>query len=506
MRGGRDRAYGDAMTTERVDIAVIGAGFAGIGAAWQLIAHGYNDFAVLERGDEVGGTWRDNTYPGAACDIRSDLYSFSFAPNPGWSTAYGQQPEILAYLVRVSRQRGIRDHIRFGTDLQSATWDGDAGRWLLETSRGAMSARVLISGHGLLIDPHRPAIDGLDSFGGTVFHSSQWDHSVDLTGKRVAVIGTGASAIQIVPAIQPEVGRLLVFQRTPPWIVSRHDHRSSSLRRRLFAGVPAVQRAVRSLIFAEYDARWLGFVHPRVGAVVERLSTRHRDAQVRDPSLRARLTPHYRIGCKRVLVSDDYYPAIQRENVDYIDDPIERIEPHAVVTADGRRHPVDVLVLATGFDATRPRIADRIVGAHGETLAHAWRDGMFALHAATVPAFPNLFFLHGPNAALSHNSVVVMIEAQVRYAIDALDRMGGAGVDAVAEPTEDAMARYESGLQRALAKGVWTRGGCTSFYLDANGRNTVIWPRSAIGFRRSVRRFDPREYTITRAGRPARVP
>jgi cation diffusion facilitator CzcD-associated flavoprotein CzcO len=489
--------------SERVDIVVIGAGFAGIGAAWQLIEHGFTDFIVLERGDEVGGTWRDNTYPGAACDVRSDLYSFSFAPNPSWSSAYGKQEEILAYLTAVSHERGIREHIRFGEELLHATWDSAVRRWDLQTSRGAVSARVILSGHGQLIDPHLPAIEGLESFAGPWFHSARWDHSVELAGKRVAVIGTGASAIQIVPALQPTVGRLTVFQRTPPWIIPRHDRPTSARRRRMFGAAPAFQRASRSLIFALNDTRWFGFAHPRVGAVIERFSAHHLKAQVADPELRARLSPDYRIGCKRVLVSDDFYPALQQPNVDYVTDPIARIEADAVVTADGRRHPVDVLVCATGFDATRSRIAEHIVGANRSTLAEVWTDGMFALRGATVPGFPNLFFLHGPNAALSHNSAVVMIEDQIGYAIDALQRTRG---DAVIEPLPAAVDRYERWLRRHLDRGVWSRGGCSSFYLDAGRRNTVLWPRRAAAFRRVTRRFDPSEYAIGRAGERIEAP
>ncbi|WP_431279290.1 flavin-containing monooxygenase [Leifsonia poae] len=481
---------------ERCDIAVIGAGFAGIGAAWQLIEHGLTDFVVVERGDEVGGTWRDNSYPGAACDIKSDLYSFSFAPNPGWRWTYGRQPEILEYLIGVSRRRGIREHIRFGVELERATWDAEAGRWTLLTSQGTLSARVLLSGHGPLIDPQWPAIPGLESFTGHLFHSSRWDHTLDLTGKRVAVIGTGASAIQIVPALQAQVERLTVYQRTPPWIIARHDRPTSRIRRRVFATLPILQRARRAVVFTLNDARWFGFTRPRIGAIVERVASRHLAKQVSDPALRARLHPEYRIGCKRVLVSDDFYPAIQRPNVELVTDAIERIEADAIVTRDGVRRPVDVIVCATGFTATRPRIAERIVGDGGRVLADVWSGGMFALRGSTVPGFPNLYILTGPNTALAHNSVVFMIEAQIHYAIDALEQTGfGAVVDA--RPA--AATRYNRWLDRSLARGVWSRGGCTSFYLDASGRNTALWPLRAASFRRTTHRFDPNEYRIEQA-------
>jgi cation diffusion facilitator CzcD-associated flavoprotein CzcO len=476
-----------------VDIAVLGAGIAGIGAAWQLLENGFTDFVVLERADEVGGTWRDNTYPGAACDIPSDLYSFSFAPNPSWNSVYGGQQEILDYLKAVSRRPGLRDRIRFGQDVLEAVWDAEARRWRIVTSGGTVTCRVLLSGHGQLVDPHLPAIEGLDTFAGPRFHSAHWDHSVDLRGKRIGVIGTGASAIQIVPALQPTVGELTVFQRTPPWIIPRHDRPTSEARKRLFAAIPAVQRVRRAITFGIFDARWFGFSHPRLGAAIELIATRHLNAQVADRGLRERLKPDYRIGCKRVLVSDDFYPAIQQSNVDYVTDSIERVTPDGVVTADGARHPLDVLVFATGFEPTRPRIAEHIVGASGSTLADAWHDGMYALRGATVPGFPNFFLLHGPNAALSHNSAIYMIESQIGYAMDALRRMRG---DAVMDARPESVDAYYRSLGRDLSDGVWS-SGCANFFLDpGSGRNTVLWPRRAASFRSAVRRFDPREYRI----------
>jgi cation diffusion facilitator CzcD-associated flavoprotein CzcO len=474
------------------DIVIIGAGFAGIAAAWQLIAHGITDFVVLERGDEVGGTWRDNSYPGAACDIKSDLYSFSFAPNPDWSHAYSRQPEILDYLIGVSHRRGIREHLRFGVELQKAEWHEERGRWTLSTSAGELTTRVLWLGSGQLVDPHLPDIPGAASFG-QVFHSARWDHSVDLAHKRVGVVGTGASAIQIVPALQPIVDELVVFQRTPPWIIPRHDKPTSALRRRLFRAVPALQRLMRGAIFAFDDARWFGFAHPRVGKAIEGIASHHLQKQVGDPRLRARLRPPYRIGCKRVLVSDDYYPALGEKNVALETEPISRIEPSAVVLADGSARDLDILIFATGFEATRPAIADRIVGRAGRTLADTWSTGMRALRGAAVPGFPNLYLLHGPNAALSHNSALYMIERQVEYALTALLSLPE---DGVAECLPEALDRYEHWLQPALDRGVWSTGGCTSFYLDAENRNTVLWPKRAASFRRAAA-FRPDEYRIT---------
>lgn len=480
--------------TERVDVVVIGAGFAGLGAAWRLLDAGITDWVLLERASEVGGTWRDNTYPGAACDIRSDLYSLSFAPNPSWTTSYGHQPEILEYLKRLADRPELRERIRFDTELEKATWNAAGGRWRLKTSRGELSARVVLSGHGPLIDPQLPDIPGLATFAGAIFHSARWDHSVDLTGKRVAVIGTGASAIQIVPALQPIVGHLDVMQRTPAWIIPRGDRATSWLRRRAFAAMPALQRVSRDAIFRSNDARWFGFAHPAIGKVIQALALFQLNRQVHDKQLRARLRPSYRIGCKRILVSDDFYPALQQPNVDLVTSPITRIEPDRMVTADGIEHEVDAIVLATGFDATAPAIAKRYVGVNGSTLAQAWAGGMFALRGSTIPGFPNLFLLQGPNASLGHNSAVFMIEAQIEYALAALT---SAPPDAVLDARTDATTNYNRWLDRSLDKGVWATGGCTSFYLDPSGRNTVLWPRRAAQFRAATRRFNPREYVIS---------
>lgn len=478
---------------DQVDIVVIGAGFAGLGAAWQLLAHGFTDFVVLERAGEVGGTWRENTYPGAACDIRSDLYSFSFAPNPGWRHAYGRQPEILDYLRTVSHRRGIAEHLRLNEELLHAHWDSGGRCWHLATSRRALTARVLLSGHGPLIDPHLPDIAGLRSFAGPVFHSSSWDHGTALAGRRVAVIGTGASAIQIVPALATEVAELTLYQRTPPWIIPRHDHPTSPARRRLFAAMPATQKLSRAWNFSLNDARWLGLAHPRAGAAMERYANWHRNHQLRDPQLSELMRPRYRIGCKRVLVSDDFYPALQRRNVNLVTEPIARFDAGAIITSDGVRRPVDVVVCATGFEATRPKIAERIAGADGSTLAEAWTDGMVALRGATVPGFPNLFLLLGPNTVLAHNSAIYMLETQIRYVVDAL-RTTPAG--AVVEATRDALQAYNSYLDGHLTRGVWAWGGCSSFYLDAGGRNTVLWPRRAAAFRQLASRFDAGEYSV----------
>ncbi|MDB5045675.1 MAG: 4-hydroxyacetophenone monooxygenase, partial [Deinococcus sp.] len=424
-----------------------------------------------------------------------DLYSFSFAPNPAWSHRYARQPEILAYLRQTAAESGILPRIRFGHEVMRAEWDEAEQLWHIQTSQGAYTARVLISGHGPLIDPKWPAIPGLDSFAGERFHSARWNHAVDLTGKRVAVIGTGASAIQFVPEVQRVAEQLTVFQRTPPWVMPRLDRPTSQRRRELFQRFPLLQRAARQWVFGVAEARFLSFSHRRVGALVERLGHQHLEAQISDPVLRAKLRPRYRLGCKRILVSDDYYPALQQPNVELVTEAITEIRGQEVITADGTRRSFDVLIGGTGFNATQPPVARLIFGRGGRSLAEAWSDHMEALRGTAVAGFPNLFMLVGPNTALGHNSIVYIIEAQIDYVLQALDHMDAHHLAAL-EPRLDAQQAYSEGLQTRLRDSVWVQGGCTSYYLDAQGRNSTLWPQRAAQFRQAVRRFDPGEYQV----------
>jgi cation diffusion facilitator CzcD-associated flavoprotein CzcO len=483
------------------DTVVIGAGFAGLGMAWQLAANGFDDVVLLERGNEVGGTWRDNVYPGAACDIPSDLYSFSFAQNPEWEHRYGHQPEILEYLKRVSEDWDIRSRIRFGTEVESARWDPGIARWRIRTSTGNFVARVLISGHGPLVEPVWPALPGLRDFAGPLLHSARWAHGALTTGKRVAVIGTGASSIQLVPAIQPGALTMSVFQRSAPWILPRHDHPTSELRRRLFRVAPVLQRANRARVFLSNETRFAAFASRFIGAAAERMSRRYLRSQIADPELRAALEPDYRIGCKRILVDSEWYRALQQDNCELVTSPIARVEPWAIVTEDGHRHPADILVCATGFDATHPRIAEIIHDENGRSLAEAWSEGMSALRGTTVFGFPNLYLLVGPNTALGHNSIVYVIEAQIRYVLGALAFQRETGVR-VLEARRDSTDAWNRRLQSRLAGSVWTTGGCTSFYLDEAGRNTTLWPGPALGLGLALRRFHPGEYRRDETGVP----
>ena len=483
------------MTTRHVRVGIIGAGFSGLGMAAQLTRHGIDDFLVVERAHEVGGTWRDNTYPGAACDIRSDLYSFSFAPNPDWDHRYGRQREILEYLKGIADRYELRPKILFGAELTRAEWDDKSAGWRVETSLETFTADVLVSGNGPLIDPKWPAIPGLESFAGPRFHSAQWRHDAYLAGKRIAVIGTGASAIQFVPELQKFAGRVTVFQRTPPWIIPRADKPTSDGRKRWFARVPVAQRLARAAIFSSAEARFLGFRFKPIGRVFEAVSRRFLRSEVKDPVLRAKLTPDYRIGCKRILISSDYYAALTKPCVELVTDAIASIEDHEIVTADGTRRRFDVLIGGTGFDATHPSIAPLLHGRDGSSLADHWSPHMAALRGTTVPGFPNLFLLVGPNTALGHNSMIYMIEAQLGYVLQALQFMDATGTRVV-EPRLEAQAANNDRIQRDVSGSVWTTGGCRSYYLDDGGRNTTLWPRRAGAFRGVVRTFDPSEYLV----------
>jgi cation diffusion facilitator CzcD-associated flavoprotein CzcO len=482
------------------EVAILGAGFSGIGMAVRLLQAGVDDIVVLERGSDVGGTWRDNTYPGAACDIPSDLYSFSFAPNPDWTRIFPPQREIQAYLRGVADRFGVTPNIRFGTELERADWDETARMWRLSVRADAggggaraglseIEARVFVSASGPFVDPTWPAIPGLESFAGARFHSARWDHGIDPAGTRVAVIGTGASAIQFVPELRKVAAHVDVFQRSAPWIMPRLDRGTSRLRRAAFRRLPVLQRISRGFTFRTYELRWPVFANRVIGAVGGFGLGLLRRLALRDRELDRRATPHYRVGCKRILISDDWYPAIRSANVELVTDAITRIEPDAVVTADGVCHPVDVLICATGFSVTAPVIASRIHGRDGRTLAEVWKPHASALKGTAVAGFPNLFQLLGPNTTLAHNSMIGMIEAQIGYVLQAIT-----GAAPVLEARPEAVAAYDAKIQDAMGSVVWTTGGCASYYFDAEGRNTAAWPHGAARFARELRHFDEAEY------------
>jgi cation diffusion facilitator CzcD-associated flavoprotein CzcO len=482
---------------DHYQVVIVGSGFSGLGAAIKLKQAGFHDFAVLEKADAVGGTWRDNTYPGCACDVESHLYSFSFAPNPGWSRTFSPQREILAYLRRCAEDFGVLPHVRFQHELRSAAWDERARRWRIDTSRGPISADVLIAGMGPLHEPALPELPGLASFQGRTFHSARWDHTYPLAGKRVAVVGTGASAIQFVPAIQPEVGKLHLFQRTPAWVLPRLDRPIPPRLRRLFDVLPAAQRVLRSAIYARREAYILLFRNPQVMKWAQRLAVRHLEREVADPVLRDKLTPRFRLGCKRVLISDDYLASLTRSNVEVVTDAIREVRPHSIVSADGTEREVDAIVFGTGFQVTDPPFARKVVGRGGRTLHEAWQGSPAAHLGTTVAGFPNLFLLLGPNTGLGHTSVVFMMESQLELVVRALEHMRAHQL-ATLEPRPEAQARWVAELAAHSADTVWTEGGCASWYIDKTGRNSAIWPSFTFAFRRRAR-FRADEYVL--AGR-----
>ena len=487
-------------------VAIVGTGFAGLGAAIQLAKAGIDDYVLLERADDVGGTWRDNTYPGCACDVPSQLYSFSFALNPDWTRSFSPQPEIWDYLRRVAKDYDIPSRTWFAAEMQAAEWDDTHQRWRIETAGGPLTADVLVSGMGFLSDPSVPSLPGLESFRGTTFHSATWDHDHDLTGERVAVVGTGASAIQFVPEIAPRVGTLHLFQRTAPWVTPRTDRRVTSVERAVYRRFPAVQRLVRGLIYWGRECLVVGFtVRPRLMKVLEKGARRHLERQVPDPELRAKLTPDYTLGCKRILLSNTYLPALCRPNVEVVTAGIREVREHSIVTDDGTERAVDTIVFGTGFRVTDAPLATRIRGRNGQLLVDAWADGAQAYRGTTVTGFPNFFMIVGPNTGLGHSSMVYMIESQLNYLVDCLRYMSDSDT-ATVEVRDQPQTTFNRRVQRRMKQTVWSTGGCSSWYLDKQGLNTTLWPWATWNFRRLTRRFDADAYVVRpRENDPARA-
>ncbi|MBT0567250.1 NAD(P)/FAD-dependent oxidoreductase [Williamsia sp. CHRR-6] len=489
-------AVPESTPTPHIDVAIIGSGFGGLGAAIRLTQEGRGDFLVFERNSGLGGTWHVNTYPGAQCDIPSALYSFSFAPNPNWTRLYPLQDEIEQYLNDCADQFDVRHKIRFGHDVHSTSWDDATARWTVVTSQGTWTARVLIAALGPFSEPAVPDIAGLDTFAGTVFHSAKWDHDHDLTGERVGVIGTGASAVQFVPHVAAIAGHLTLFQRTPTWIMPHPDRPVAPALRRIFAKAPVTQRGLRSLCNLAQEAlvpglvRWPGLL--KSAAVVARMHIRR---QVSDPQLREKLTPTYSFGCKRPTFSNKFYPALTRPNVTVETTGIRSVRPTGIETVDGTLHELDTIVLGTGFAVAKHPGFGLIHGRGGKSLAAVWPNGeMHSYRGTTVPGFPNLFILLGPNSVV-YTSQVVTIEAQVQHIVSALDEMDARGVDAV-EVTEAAEHEFVHHTDEVLSHSVWNTGGCSSYYLSPSGRNFTYWPGSVRNFTKVMSTIDMNHYTV----------
>ncbi|MBW8751056.1 MAG: NAD(P)/FAD-dependent oxidoreductase [Propionibacteriales bacterium] len=482
------------MATPR--IVIIGAGFGGLGTAIELQRHGFTDIVVLEKADRIGGVWRDNTYPNAACDVPSNLYSWSFARNPTWGHRYSRQDEILDYMERVVTERGVSELVRTGVEVTGAAYDEDTRTWRVETDTGeTLTADFLVTAVGQLSRPAIPDLPGRESFAGPAFHSAQWDHGVDLTGKRVAVIGTGASAIQFVPGIQPAVGHLTVFQRSAPYVVPKPDIEYSNTRRRLYARMPWTQAFGRNLtwVLSEQLNKSLTGTAPMKKLMEAGWHLLLR-TQVRDAQLRAKLKPDYPIGCKRLLFSNDWYPTLVQPNVEVVTHGIVEVLPHGVRADDGTVHEVDVIIYGTGFAATEFLAPMKIQGAGGLSLDEAWAEGARAYLGICVPGFPNLGLVYGPNTNLGGSSIINMMESQASYIRQLAELVRDGGTVAVRPEVEE---RFDDEVQRRLAQSVW--GGCASWYRDANGRVTTNWPGMVAEYKRRTEQVDPAEYEISSA-------
>jgi cation diffusion facilitator CzcD-associated flavoprotein CzcO len=484
-------------------IAIVGAGFSGIGTAIELRRAGFERVTIFERGANVGGVWRENTYPGAACDVPSHLYSFSFEPNHRWTHRYSPQPEILNYVEHCVEKYGLGDSLRLQTEVTRAEFDSETGCWRLETAGGEkVEADVLVCACGQLSRPSIPPIDGLDDFEGPCFHSAEWDHSVEFAGKRVGVVGTGASAIQFVPAIAPEVDRLHVFQRSAPYVVPRNDREHRRWEGRLAERLPVIDLAKRAYIWALFEALIIGYTRNRRGMwYLRRAYERGLREHVTDPELRAKLTPTYELGCKRILVSDDYYAALARPNVELVTDAIESVGAGSIRTRDGAERELDALILGTGFRTNEFLAPLEVRGLGGRDLNEAWRGGAEAYLGITVSGFPNMFMLYGPNTNLGVGSIIHILESQMAYvkqAVSTLARDGAGYLDVHPE----AQRRFSGQIQERLAGSVW-QTGCSSWYVNGAGRNTNNWPGFMSEYRRRTRRLDLSDYELVPAPQPA---
>lgn len=476
-----------------LEVAIIGAGFSGLGMAIHLSQGGETNFLVFEREEEIGGTWHTSRFPGAGCDIESNLYSFSYAQNKNWSRKFAKREEIHNYLYECAKKFNILPFVKCRHELLNASWDESAKRWNLETSQGNYTAKALVSGMGYLSEPKLPDIPGLDTFAGSTLHTAKWDESIDLNGKRVAIIGTGASTVQIVPAIQPIVKQVDVYQRSAGWVVPKPDKPITGFAAWALRHIPGYQQLARTIAFWISESHVWFMQNPKRMGIPQKEATQHLEKSVKDPVLLEKLRPKHVVGCKRFLFSDDYYPALQNPNVDLITDGIASVGPNGITTTDGVEHPADIIVLATGYQVTKSPFAQRINGVGGQALSDAWSGGQYAYLGTTVPGFPNLFLLMGPNSAIAHTSATLMSELQVKYAVKALQTMKDQGLNRV-EIKPDVVEKYNDELQTIINKGIWN-AGCSSWYIDENGKNTAVWPFSIPNYKKRTRHFDVSNYT-----------
>lgn len=487
-----------------VDVLVVGAGFGGLCMGIKLLEAGRTNFVILEKADEVGGTWRDNTYPGCACDVQSHLYSYSFEGKPDWSKRYAPWDEIQGYILACTEKYGLRRFIEFGQEVRSAVWDGAAARWTVTTAKGDVyRARHWVLATGPLHVPHIPDLPGLDRFEGKVFHSARWDHAYDFEGKEVVSIGTGGSAIQYVPEIAPKVKKLVVMQRTPAWVIPRDERAYSALRKAMFAKFPTLRKLHRARLYWTNESRVWPIFNPALARALQKFAELHIRLQVKDPETRKKLTPNYTIGCKRVLISNVYYPTFNRPNVELVTERIREIRANSVVTEDGVERRADCIVFGTGF-VVDPRTYMKdfeLVGEGGRRIQDDWKKGAEAYLGITVAGYPNMYQLVGPNSGLGHSSIIFMIEAQVHYILECLSLLEAKKAASLTVRPE-AQRAFNEEVQEALAGTVWS-SGCSSYYMQDDGRNFTIWPWSTWRYWLRTRRVREADYEL---GQPAEVP
>ena len=483
------------MPVHVYDTIVVGAGISGIAAAYQMNKAGYHDYIVLEKASRVGGTWRDNNYPGCGCDVPSAVYSFSFSPSHKWSHLFAKQPEILNYLEEVAAKFDLNKNIEFNNELISAKWDESKNIWNLETSKGSYQAKTVVFTTGPITEPSMPKIKGIETFKGKMFHSARWNHDYDLTGKRIAVIGTGASAIQFVPQVQPLAKELLVFQRTAPWVLPKADMDLNDTAKGLINKFPVIQETWRKSIVQILNGINFGLRHPKVLKPVNFLSRQLLRLQITDDKLRQDVTPNFDIGCKRLLFANNYYPALQQDNVNLIPHGLVEIDGNTVIAANGERHEVDVIILGTGFEVSHPPIGKRVTDSTGQILAERWKDSSpEAYLGASIEKVPNAFLVLGPNI-LVYDSFIGIAEAQVCYIVDALLKMRDQKFTRF-EIKRDVVRYHNIKVQKHLKTTVFNAGGCKSYYLDANGRNFAAWPWSLAELKKRLKAMDLKDYDI----------
>lgn len=478
-------------------IVVIGTGFAGICMGIKLLEAGTHDFIILEKSSEIGGTWRDNTYPGAACDVVSHLYSFSFEPNPGWSRMFAQQQEILDYTRHCAEKYGLKPHIRFNQEVTGGIFDEAGSQWVIHIKNdNDLRANVWINGMGPLNRAVMPDIPGLDTFSGNAFHSMHWQHDCELKGKRVGVVGTGASSIQIVPNIAKQVSELHVFQRTAAWVIHKPDRPMRAWEKWLFKALPFTQRLYRWYFYWVNELTVVALVkRPALTRFIKMLAERQMKRAGLPRELQKQLTPNYTIGCKRILPNNEFYPTFHLPHVHLHTTGIDHIAGNTLIGKDGTRTELDVLILATGFEAAEFPATFTVRGRKGQLLSEAWNEGPEAYLGSTVSGFPNMFFIVGPNTGLGHSSMILMIESQVRYIVSCLHEMGERGA-ATMDVLPEIQSRYNEEIQNRLVTTVWN-SGCVSWYRTKAGKNTSLWPGHTFEFSRRTQSVQPSEYIWT---------